>query len=184
MLRGEVAGLRAREDSDVPILHAELYDDVMTRVRADSRPWRPIPADAAGSPYRVEGRDQDSAAFSVVHLASGELAGEALVWGIDRHNRAAHLGISLRPGFRRRGLGTDTVRLLCGYGFAILGLQRLQAETLADNAAMIAAATRAGFVPEGTLRRAAWVNGRFADEVILGMLAGDWHPAASSPPGS
>jgi RimJ/RimL family protein N-acetyltransferase len=184
MLRGEVAGLRAREDRDVPILHAELYEDVTTRVRADSRPWRPIPADAAGSPYRVEGRDQDSAAFSVVHLASGELAGEALVWGIDRHNRSAHLGISLRPGFRRRGLGTDTVRLLCGYGFAILGLQRLQAETLADNAAMIAAATRAGFVPEGTLRRAAWVNGRFADEVILGMLAGDWHPAPSSQPGS
>ena len=184
MLRGEVAGLRAREDSDVPILHAELYDDVMTRVRADSRPWRPVPAGAAGSPYRVEGRDQDSAAFSVVHLASGELAGEALLWGIDRHNRSAHLGISLRPGFRRRGLGTDTVRVLCGYGFAILGLQRLQAETLADNAAMIAAATRAGFVPEGTLRRAAWVNGRFADEVILGMLAGDWHPAPPSQPGS
>ncbi|MCW2909083.1 MAG: hypothetical protein JWL68_3872, partial [Actinomycetia bacterium] len=30
MLRGEVAGLRAREDSDVPVLHAELYDDVTT----------------------------------------------------------------------------------------------------------------------------------------------------------
>jgi hypothetical protein len=75
MLRGEVAGLRAREDRDVPILHAELYDDVTTRVRADSRPWRPIPAGAAASPYRVEGRDEDSAAFSVVHLASGELHG-------------------------------------------------------------------------------------------------------------
>jgi RimJ/RimL family protein N-acetyltransferase len=184
MLRGEVAGLRAREDSDVPILHAELYDDVTTRVQADSRPWRPVPASAAGSPYRIEGRDEDTAAFSVVHLASGELAGEALLWGIDRHNRSAHLGISLRPGFRRRGLGTDTVRVLCGYGFAILGLQRLQAETLADNAAMIAAATRAGFVPEGTLRRAVWVNGRFADEVVLGMLAADWHPGQPPHPGA
>ena len=106
------------------------------------------------------------------------------MWGIDRHNRSAHLGISLRPGFRRRGLGTGHRPAALGYGFAILGLQRLQAETLADNAAMIAAATRAGFVPEGTLRRAAWVNGRFADEVILGMLASDSHPPASSPPGS
>ena len=168
MLRGEVAGLRAREDSDVAILHAELHDDVTTRVRADTRPWRPIPATAAQSPYRVAGREEDSATFSVVHLASGELAGEALLWGIDVHNRSAHVGISLRPGFRGRGLGTDTVRVLCGYGFAILGLHRLQAETLADNAAMIAAATRAGFVQEGSLRRSAWVNGRFADEVILG----------------
>jgi RimJ/RimL family protein N-acetyltransferase len=177
MLRGEVAGLRAREEKDIPILHAELYDDVATRVRADSRPWRPVPAGAAYSPYRVKELAEDHAAFSVVHLASGELAGEALLWGIDPHNRSAHVGVSLRPGFRGRGLGTDTVRVLCGYGFAILGLQRLQAETLADNAAMIAVAARAGFQREGTLRRAAWVNGRFADEVVLGMLSADWHPA-------
>ena len=99
MLRGEVAGLRAREESDIPILQAELYDDITTRVRADSRPWRPIPAGAGQSPYRVAGRDEGNAAFSVVHLASGELAGEALLWGIDAHNRWAHVGISLRPGF-------------------------------------------------------------------------------------
>lgn len=177
MLRGEVAGLRARDEKDVPILHAELYDDVATWVRSDARPWRPVPADPAHSQYRVKDPAEDHAVFSVVHLASGELAGEALLWRIDPHNRSAHVGISLRPGFRGRGLGTDTVRVLCGYGFAILGLQRLQVETLADNAAMIAVAARAGFAPEGTLRRSAWVNGRFADEVILGMLSADWHPA-------
>jgi RimJ/RimL family protein N-acetyltransferase len=39
---------------------------------------------------------------------------------------------------------------------------------------MIRAASGAGFVLEGRLRRSAWVNGEFADEVILGMLATDW----------
>ena len=39
---------------------------------------------------------------------------------------------------------------------------------------MIRAASRAGFVQEGRLRRSAWVSGDFADEVILGMLATDW----------
>src|SRR5258708_35647941 len=96
MLRGEVAGLRAREDSDVPILHAGLYDDVTARVRADSRPWRPIPASAAQSPYRLAGRDEDSATFSVVHLARGELAGGARCWRLQRDNRTGHRGISLR----------------------------------------------------------------------------------------
>jgi RimJ/RimL family protein N-acetyltransferase len=42
---------------------------------------------------------------------------------------------------------------------------------------MIAAATRAGFVIEGTLRQRDWVNGTFADEVILGQLATEWRPA-------
>jgi RimJ/RimL family protein N-acetyltransferase len=175
MLRGEVAGLRAQEDGDVPVLHAELHDDVATYVRADSRPWRPIPA-SAESPVRAAG-SRDSAVFSVVRLATGDLAGQAMLWAIDLHNRSAHVGISLRPAFRGSGLGTDTVRVLCRYAFAILGLQRLQVETLASNAAMIATATQAGFVPEGTLRQSAWVDGQFADEVILGLLARDWHPA-------
>jgi RimJ/RimL family protein N-acetyltransferase len=173
MLRGEMTGLRARHDSDIPVLHAELYDDVETRVRADSRPWQPIPP-GSGSPYVVTGPDNHAACFSVVELATGELAGEALLWDIDLHNRAAHIGISLRPAFRGRGLGADAVRVLCRYGFAIRGLHRLQAETLATNNAMIQAADRAGFTREGTLRRAAWVDGEFLDEVILGLLAAEW----------
>jgi RimJ/RimL family protein N-acetyltransferase len=168
-----MTGLRARHDSDIPILHAGLYEDVATRVRADSRPWHPIPS-GSGSPYQVTGPDDRAACFSVVELATGELAGEALLWGIDLHNRTAHVGISLLPAFRGRRLGTDTVRVLCQYGFAIRGLNRLQAETLADNDAMIQAASRAGFTREGTLRHSSWVNGGFADEVILGLLATEW----------
>jgi RimJ/RimL family protein N-acetyltransferase len=168
-----MTGLRARHDSDIPVLHADLYDDVETRVRADSRPWQPIPP-GSGSPYVVTGPDNHAACFSVVELATGELAGEALLWGIDLHNRGAHIGISLRPAFRGRGLGADVVRVLCRYGFAIRGLHRLQAETLSTNNAMIQAASRAGFTREGTLRRAAWVDGEFADEVMFGLLAAEW----------
>jgi RimJ/RimL family protein N-acetyltransferase len=172
MLRGTKVALRARQAADVAVLHAELYEDVAIRSRADSRPWRPVAE--GSSPYVVGEPRDDVSFFSVVELASGELAGEALLWSIDRHNRAAHLGISLRPSFRGRGLGVDVVRTLCTYGFSVLGLYRLQVETLADNAAMIRAAAQAGFVREGVRRRAAWVAGDFVDEVILGLLATDW----------
>jgi RimJ/RimL family protein N-acetyltransferase len=175
MLRGDKIGLRARHETDIPVLQAELYDDIATRSRADSRPWRPIAPGSTASPYTISEPSDDAACFSVVQLADDELAGEALLWGIDLHNRVAHLGISLRPACRGRGLGTDVVRVLCQYGFVVRGLHRLQLETLADNTAMIRAATQAGFVPEGTLRRAAWVSGDFADEVILGLLASEWH---------
>ncbi len=173
MLRGRTVGLRARLDADVPILHAQLYDDVVTRSRADSRPWRPIPPGSAASPYAVTDPTDDAARFSVVELPDGALAGEALLWGIDAHNRTAHLGISLLPSCRHRGLGTDVVRVLCRYCFDVLGLHRLQVEAVADNIAMIKAARAAGFVLEGTLRGASWVDGKFVDEVVLGLLADD-----------
>jgi RimJ/RimL family protein N-acetyltransferase len=175
MLRGTTIGLRARHDTDVPILHAELYDDVATQVRSDSRPWRPV--GTAESPYRVREPDKGAEHFSVVQLADDQLAGEAVLWGIDVHHRSAHIGLSVRPAFRGRGLGTDIVATMCHYGFAIRGLHRLQIETLVDNHAMIAAATRNGFTLEGTVRGAAWVSGVFVDEVILGQLADEWSPS-------
>lgn len=177
MLRGELTGLRARLPGDTEILHAELYEDVETRIRADTRPWVPIPSGPA-SPFWAGGaagasQPADAAVFSVVELATGELAGEALLWAIDPHNRLAHIGISLRPACRGRGLGTDALLVLCRYGFAIRGLHRLQLETLADNEAMIRVAQQAGFTREGVTRGSDWVNGRFADSVLFGLLDSD-----------
>ncbi|MFF0411835.1 GNAT family N-acetyltransferase [Kitasatospora sp. NPDC004745] len=165
--------LRARHHDDVPVLQAELYDDVPTRSRADSRPWRPVPPVPDRSPYAVTEPSEEAALFSVVERATGELAGEALLWGVDAHNRCAHLGIALRPSHRGRGLATDTLRTLCHYGFRVLGLRRLQLETLADNEPMLRAARSAGFTLEGTLRAARWADGAFADEAVLGLLAGE-----------
>ena len=185
MIRGKRIGLRARQESDVLVLHTELYDDVPTRSRADSRPWRPIPPGSDHSPFAVTGPSEEAACFSVVELASQELAGEALLWGIDTHNRTAHTGIALRPTFRGRGLGIDVLDALCEYGFAVRGLQRLQRlqiETLTDNTPMLTAATRAGFTREGTLRRSTWVYGTYADEAVLGLHANDWTPRGSTTP--
>ncbi|GIF39306.1 hypothetical protein Axi01nite_36170 [Actinoplanes xinjiangensis] len=178
MIRGEKVGLRARHEDDVAVLHAELYDDVRTQALADSAPWRPIRADAEKSPYAVGEHSDDIAYFSVVELGTGALAGEALLWGIDTYNRRAHLGLSVLPAKRGLGLGTDIVRALCAYGFAVRGLHRLQIETAAANTAMIHAGQRAGFTVEGTLRRSAWGYGEFTDEVILGLLDDEWKALA------
>lgn len=169
--------LRARRDADVPLLYEQLHNDVETRCRADPRPWTPVPASRTS--YGAEPSD-GNACFSVVEPAASDgpaadrLVGDAVLWAIDAHNRSAHVGLSLFPSARGRGIGTDVVRTLCVYGFVVRGLHRLQIETLADNPAMIAAATRAGFTREGTLRGSSWAYGRFVDEVVLGLLVDEW----------
>ncbi|MEU3980563.1 GNAT family protein [Streptomyces sp. NPDC026672] len=45
----------------------------------------------------------EAVSFSVVELDSQELAGAAGLWGIDTHNRSAHLGLSVRAGFTVEG---------------------------------------------------------------------------------
>jgi len=180
MLRGEKVALRARIESDVTVLHAELYDDVMTRSRTDSRAWRPISVDSAAAPFRIQEPTEEYVTFSVVQLGDGDpLVGAAVLWGVDLHSRSAHIGMALLPEFRGRGLAVDTVRVLCDYGFTVRGFHRMGLETLSDNGAMLRTAEQVGFVREGVLRQAAWVNGEFLDEVVFGMLVGEWRESQS-----
>jgi RimJ/RimL family protein N-acetyltransferase len=174
MLRGEKVLLRARVESDVAVLHAEIYDDVASRARADTRPWRPLSPDSVLAPFAMADPTEDFVAFS----------GAAVLHGMELHSRSAHIGISLRPAFRGRGLAADTVRVLCEYGFTIRGLHRLAIETLSDNEPMLRAAEKVGFVREGVLRRAAWVSGEYLDEILFGMLAEEWAEHRARGPGA
>ncbi|MER5353093.1 GNAT family protein [Kitasatospora sp. NPDC002551] len=180
MVRGDRIGLRARHEDDIPILRTELYDDVVNSARAEGRPWRPITPGSKDP--RLVGDDSNPAhvPFSVVELEGGTLVGTATLWGIDTHNRCAHIGLGLLPSTRGKGYGTDVVAALCHYGFVVRGLHRLQVETLSDNTAMLRAAERNGFVREGVLRSSAWVLGEFLDQVVLGLLARDWKPGSQA----
>ncbi|MFI7400995.1 GNAT family N-acetyltransferase [Streptomyces sp. NPDC049541] len=180
MLRGNKIGLRARHEDDIPILRTELYDDVVNSSRAEAGPWRPIAPGSKDPRLVVDDTKEGSVTFSVVALEGDTLVGTATLWGIDNHNRSAHIGLGLRPSCRGKGYGTDVVAVLCHYGFVVLGLQRLQIETLSDNAAMLRSAERNGFVREGVLRSSAWVLGEFLDEVLLGLLVKDWKPGVTS----
>ncbi|MGV9453360.1 GNAT family N-acetyltransferase [Streptomyces sp. NPDC003635] len=174
MLRGEKVGLRARHEEDIPVLRTELYDDVANAARAESGPWRPITPGAKDPRLVVDDEEEGHVQFSAVELEGGTLIGAATLWGIDNHNRSAHIGLGLLPSCRGKGYGTDVVAVLCHYGFDVRGLQRIQIETLSDNHAMLRSAERNGFVREGVLRSSAWVMGEFLDEVVLGLLAQDW----------
>ncbi|MDI1466331.1 GNAT family protein [Catellatospora sp. KI3] len=176
MLRGSKVGLRARREEDMPILHAELFDDVAGSARAEGSPWRPITPGSKDPRLVPDDLAPGRVPFSVVELGSGALVGMAALWGIDTHHRLAHIGMGLLPAARGKGYGTDVVGVLCHYGFVVRGLHRLQIDTLADNTAMLRSAERNGFVREGVLRASAWVMGEWLDEVMLGLLVEEWQP--------
>ncbi|HEX5598630.1 MAG TPA: GNAT family protein [Micromonosporaceae bacterium] len=177
MLRGELIGLRALTAEDLAVLQQEVFNDVELMLSASRGGWRPRSLADIQDQHGVghAGKeDPTTVRFAVEELSNGEFAGSAQLWGIDTHNRSAHLGLSLRPNLRGRGLGVDTIRTLCDYGFRVHGLHRLQAETLAANTAARTATEAAGFILEGQLRRNTWAGGDFVDEVVYGLLAHEW----------
>jgi len=89
---------------------------------------------------------------------------------VDAHDRRAWLAIGIEDPTRLgRGLGTEALRLALGFGFAT-GLHRVSVRVLASNARAIASYRKCGFVDEGRERESALVEGRWQDDLIMGLL--------------
>ena len=59
---------------------------------------------------------------------------------------------------------------MIGYGFEELGLHRICAEVIEENAAAVGLAERLGMRREGTLRENRWFRGRWWNTAILSVL--------------
>ncbi|MFL6078064.1 MAG: GNAT family N-acetyltransferase [Mycobacteriales bacterium] len=187
MLRGERVLLRARTRADVERMY-ELEADPEHKMLADTRPW--VPYSLATVLEQWDRRHADGPPswnenfipFAVDSLATGEMIGGCVLWELDQHNRNAHFGLELLPAARGQGYGTDVVRVLCDYAFRVLGLHRVQLETLARNTAMRKAALAAGFQEEGMLRATGWVGTGWDGDVVYGLLAREWRSLRSEVP--
>jgi diamine N-acetyltransferase len=90
---------------------------------------------------------------------------------INWRHRSGELQIRIGDAASRgRGLGTEAVRLLCDFGFADLNLHRIYLHVFASNSRAIGAYEKAGFVREGLLRQAAYIDGQWVDVVLMGLI--------------
>ena len=183
MLSGRIVTLRALRRDDLAIVYPELDDDPVLHATANLTPWRPLPAgrrvaafdqEIAAGADRAESAGAEKFAVQRRDDPMGRPIGTAVVWGIDQHQRIAHLGLRLLAGVRGQGLGRDVLYALCRYAFQVRDLHRVQLETLASNLAMQRAALAAGFDLEGRLRESAYLMGRREDELVYGLLAAAW----------
>lgn len=108
------------------------------------------------------------------HLA-GIVSLHNLVW-VDRKGS---LGYWLGASFQGQGLVTKACRVLINHSFNELKLNRLEIQCAPDNHRSRRIAERLGFTQEGVLRRSWWIQGRFVDQVVYGLLASDWQDKTS-----
>ncbi|EIM26231.1 GNAT family N-acetyltransferase [Microvirga lotononidis] len=104
-------------------------------------------------------------------IATDRLIGEVRLDRIDRQDRRASLAIGiLDPQCLGKGLGTQAIMLVLGHAFHDLKLHRIGVRVLAYNTRAIRAYQKCGFQIEGREREAAFVDGQWHDDVIMGLL--------------
>lgn len=110
----------------------------------------------------------------------------SLIWGIyledkmagviglhlqsDVHRFKAELGYWLGTDFRGRGLAYASVATVVDYAFSQTNLIRIYSSVFEDNKASAKVLISNGFLQEGILRKSAFKNGRFVDEIVFARL--------------
>lgn len=107
---------------------------------------------------------------------AGRLLGEVRLDGLHQHDRRARLAIGFYdPAKLGLGFGREAVRLVLRHAFGGLGLHRVDLRVIAYNERAIRCYRACGFVEEGRERESALVDGRRHDDVVMGILAREFH---------
>jgi RimJ/RimL family protein N-acetyltransferase len=84
------------------------------------------------------------------------------------------IGYILAPNERKRGYGSEAVRIIVDYLFLSKELVRVQAITGVYNFASHRVLEKAGFTKEGIIRKSAFIRGEWKDGCLYSILREEW----------
>jgi RimJ/RimL family protein N-acetyltransferase len=162
--------LRRATSADVAFLVALYADEDVAPFLAAVRAT--APDDVAAEVARSE---REPEAFGVVLVeVDGERAGVVTWERVNRRSRIASVGgFAVAAPFRGRGIGLEAARAVQRHLIQERGFHRLQMEVYAFNERALRHAERAGWIREGTRRKAYWRNGEWVDSVLFGVVEED-----------
>jgi RimJ/RimL family protein N-acetyltransferase len=179
VLAGDQVVLRPVVAQDIPALLAALADPEVLRLTGSVHDDTEVIAgedqeQALREYYAARNQQPDRLDLAVIDRASGRCVGEVVLNEWEEGNRSCNFRTMIGPDGRDRGLGTEALRLIAGYGFEVLGLHRISLEVYAFNPRARRVYEKVGFVAEGVLREALRYNGEYVDATVMSVLDYEW----------
>lgn len=160
--------LRRHRETDVPALTAACQDPDIQRFTRVPTPYTEDDARGWVVATRVIAKEGTALHLVAVDIHD-DVVGAIAVQGIDDTNRRAEIGYWVAPWGRGKGVATRAVRILSGWAFEALSLERISIFAEPGNAASRGVAEAAGFTPEGVLENWIEVAGEQRDVVAHRM---------------
>ncbi|MGB8275205.1 MAG: GNAT family protein [Alphaproteobacteria bacterium] len=132
--------------------------------------------------HAADRREGSAYHFLIFHADDGTLLGGINLTNVRRGTvQSGSLGYWIGAPFARRGFMTEALRGLLSFAFLGLGLHRIDAACLPENAASQRLLEGAGFTGEGRAREYIRIDGAWRDHLTYGILRSDWDRKRSAP---
>jgi RimJ/RimL family protein N-acetyltransferase len=171
MLKGSNVVLSQFHPDDKAMLFEWINDADSARYNA---PYRPVDWHSHSQWFDSIGRDPCRILFAIRKASDRALIGTIQLMDIHPVHRSAELLVRLgKEENRGQGFGTEAIRLVMEFGWRDLNLERIWLRVFASNERAIRAYKAAGMTEEGRMRRAAFIAGRWEDQIIMAALRAD-----------
>ncbi len=140
-----------------------------------------------GAPFRFINKEVDEKWFesymqsrtntircAIVTEDCDNILGLVTLADINFINRSATLHLMIGKNHQNKGVGTFAVNAITKHAFLNYGLHRIELSVLESNERAKHVYEKCGFQKEGTLRHAAYKNGKFVDLNLMGCLRSDY----------
>lgn len=119
--------------------------------------------------------------YAWVIEVEGRLVGEIKLHSVNAQDQRASMAIAIYDRtLLGLGIGTEAIHLLLRHAFFELELHRIGIRVLAYNERAIRAYAKCGFVIEGRERETAFVDGKWYDDLMMGLLSSEYQRLSGS----
>ena len=136
-----------------------------------SAPYKPIHWVDHCRWFENLGSDPSRMFFVIRKSEDKEAIGTIQLISIHSINRSAEIVVRIGDQINRgQGFGTEALELVLKYAWNDLNLNRVYLNVFARNKPAIRSYKKCGFLQEGCLRKAVYINGAWDDILILAIL--------------
>lgn len=174
--------LRPLQPEDAAAVYA-MHADAETLRYWSTPPWaEPTLANELIARDLKAMAEGDYLRLGIQRCSDGRLIGLCTLFAFYLPSRRCEIGYILARDCWGQGYMHEALETLLDYGFAVLNLNRVEADIDPRNAGSCRAVQRLGFVQEGRVRERWIVDGQVSDSAIFGLLRSDWLARSAPPP--
>lgn len=173
--------LRRFRKADAETLAGYRSDPEVARYQSWDAPFSLLRAETAVANFMASDPDQAGwFQYAIEHAGEKVLIGDVAVHLHD-NLKQAEVGFTLAVAYQKQGFAAEAVAAVLDRLFRVQGLHKVTGECDARNVASAGLMERLGFTREGRLRQQTWIKGEWTDDLIYGLLAGEWLLSRAEP---